>query len=333
MIAMPAHLAIYLALAIALLVLLSYVRIRRRPAYQQKPDQVVTREPGQPILGTPQPIAPEARVDLEFALLSLAAYQRKPDAREVKAGDWVDADALLQEAGWIRWADFPDPKLLEKISKFHLRVEIWSNASRNAVAITFGGTVFANITDWKANLRWFIPHHKDEYTVVVKTFGRDFVTDYLKRSERLEFAFLRHAEIFSTGHSLGGGLAQEFAYSLPENAGVPRVKRVFAFDPSPVTGFYSVREDVRDQNKQNLAIDRIYERGEILAYLRSFTNLFAPPSASSPTIRQVRYNLFYTHNPFAGHSIPELACKLHEVCQWPEVSSTPHPTEILTTRQ
>jgi pimeloyl-ACP methyl ester carboxylesterase len=99
---------------------------------------------------------------------------------------------------------------------------------------------------------------------VVKTFGRDFVTDYLQRSARPEFAFLRDADIFSTGHSLGGGLAQQFAYSLPENAGVPRVKKVFAFDPSP----------------------------------------------ASPTIRQVRYNLFYTLNPFAGHSIAEFACKL-----------------------
>jgi hypothetical protein len=313
---LPAHFAIYLVLAIiAVMALSSYVRVRSSPAYHQKPDEVVTREPGKRILGAPQPIAPEAHADLEFALLSQAAYQRKPDAKEVKAGDWVEADALLQEAGWRLWADFPDQKLLEKISKFHLRVEIWSNASRKAVAVTFGGTVFTNISDWKANLRWFIPHHKDEYTVVVTTFGRDFVADYLQRSDRPEFAFLRHADIFSTGHSLGGGLAQEFAYSLPENAGVPRVKKVFAFDPSPVTGFYSICEDLRDHNKQTLAIDRIYERGEVLAYLRSFTNFLFPPSASSPTIRQVRYNLFYTLNAIAGHSIAEFACKLHEVCQ------------------
>jgi hypothetical protein len=317
-----AHIVLWSVLAVVVVyAVATYIRVVRSPAYRQKPDEVVTREPGKRILGTPQPIATEAHADLDFALLSQAAYQRKPDAGEVKAGDCVDADALLQKAGWTRWADFPDPKLLEKISKFHLRVEIWSNASRNAVAVTFGGTVFTNITDWKANLRWFRPHHEDEYTVVVKTFGRDFVTDYLQRSDRPEFAFLRHADIFSTGHSLGGGLAQEFAYSLPENAGVPRVKKVFAFDPSPVTGFYSVSEDLRDHNKRTLAIDRIYERGEVLAYLRSFTNFFAPPSASSPTIRQVRYNLFYTVDAIAGHSIAEFACKLHEVCQGPEVPS------------
>jgi hypothetical protein len=325
---MPVYFVIYLVpvAIIAVLALFSYLRIRTNPAYHQKPDEVVTREPGNKILGAPQPIAPQAHADLAFALLSQAAYQGKSDAKNAKAGDSVDAVALLKEAGWTLWPDFPDPKLLKKISKFHLRVEVWSNASRNAVAVAFGGTVFTNIKDWDANLRWFIPHHKDQYTLVVKTFGCDFVNDYRQRSARSEFAFLRHADIFSTGHSLGGGLAQQFAYSLPENADVPRVKKVFAFDPSPVTGFYSVHKGLRDYDKQTLAIDRIYERGEILAYLRSLTNYFFPPSASSPTIRQVRYNLFYTLNPFAGHSIVEFASKLYKVCRGTEVPSALHST-------
>jgi hypothetical protein len=324
---MRAHFAIYLVPATIIAVLASsYRRIRRNPAFHQKPDEVATREPGENILGAPQPIAPHAHADLAFALLSQAAYQGKSDAKKAKAGDWINAVALLNETGWKLWPDFPDPKLLEKISEFHLRVEVWSNTSLNAVAVAFGGTVFTNIEDWEANLRWFIPHHEDQYTEVVKTFGHDFVTDYLQRSARPEFAFVLHADIFSTGHSLGGGLAQQFAYSLPKTAGVPRVKKVFAFDPSPVTGFYSVPKRLRDYDTQTLAIDRIYERGEILAYLRSLTNYFFPPSASSPTIRQIRYNLFYTLNPFAGHSIGEFACKLYKVCQGTEASSALHST-------
>lgn len=312
---MGPHVAIYVVLAVIVVVALpTYIRVRTSPAYRQTPDEVTTREPGQRVLGAPQPISREAHEDLDFALLSQAAYQRKPDAKEVAADECVDADALLQKTGWTLWPDFPDQKLLEQIAKFHLRVEIWSNPSRSAVAVTFGGTVFTNILDWEANLRWFVPRHDDEYTIVVKTFGRDFVTDYLARSNRPEFAFLRNADIFSTGHSLGGGLAQEFAYSLPENPDVPRVKKVFAFDPSPVTGFYSVGRRLRDHNADKLAIDRIYERGEVLAILRSLTSFFHAPSASHPTIRQVRYNLFRTWNPIAGHSIAALACKLHDVC-------------------
>jgi hypothetical protein len=311
---------LFVAFATVIVVaLLSYLRVRSHPAYHQKPNQVAIREPGEKILGAPQDIAPQARADLAFALLSQAAYQAKSDAKEAKAADWVDAADLLNEAGWMLWVDFPDAKLHEKISKFHLRVEVWSNAQQNSVAVAFGGTVFTNIKDWEANLRWFLPDRNDEYTLVVKTFGRDFVTDYLQRASRPEFAFLNHADIFSTGHSLGGGLAQQFAYSLPESAVVPRVSKVFAFDPSPVTGYYSVPKNLRDRNTQNLAIDRVYERGEILAYLRSFTNYLFPPSACSPAIRQVRYNLFYTFNPFAGHSIIEFACKLYKVCQGAEL--------------
>jgi hypothetical protein len=71
----------------------------------------------------------------------------------------------------------------------------------------------------------------------------------------------------------GRWLAQQFAYSLPPDPDVPRLTRVFAFDPSPVTGFYSVPENTRNRNSQGLAIDRIYERGEILALLQFFGEL------------------------------------------------------------
>lgn len=88
------------------------------------------------------------------------------------------------------------------------------------------------------------------------------------------------------------------------------VTQVYAFDPSPVTGFYSVDTETRDSNKKNLLIDRIYERGEIVAILRSFTSFFYPPSSSEATIRAVRYNLFDAPGPFSDHSMTPLACGL-----------------------
>jgi hypothetical protein len=93
---------------------------------------------------------------------------------------------------------------------------------------------------------------------------------------------------------------------------VPRVGKVYAIDPSPVTGFYSVKKSIRDVNIQHLDIDRIFERGEILAFLRSIVSLFVPPRRRSPTIRQIRYNLFPTWNPIMGHSIPEFAFRLEQ---------------------
>jgi len=104
-------------------------------------------------------------------------------------------------------------------------------------------------------------------------------------------------------------LAQQFAYSVPLDC-VKRVKAVYAFDPSPVTGFFSVMRRLRNENKKGLLVDRIYERGEILALLRSLMSLFYRPSTTNAAIRGVRYWLFLAWNPIAAHSIVELAAKI-----------------------
>jgi len=192
-------------------------------------------------------------------------------------------------------------------------VEVWQRREPPAVAVSFGGTVFNNPEDWLSNLRWFIPVHDDEYSKVVRNLGPAFVAEFVSRAGRPGGEFLRKATIYATGHSLGGGLAQQFAYSMPNTDGVQRVGQVYAFDPSPVTGFYSVPVSLRDINKQNLLIDRIYEQGEILASLRSVMTLIYPPTATAPSIRAVRYSLFYPATPLAGHSIAELACGLQYV--------------------
>ena len=140
---MNIHFVLYLFLAvIAVFAIVTYIRVANSPAYKQKPDQVVTREPGNRLLGAPQPISPEAHKDLVFALLGQAAYQRKADADQVKVGECVDADTVLGTMGWERWKDFPAANIQTRIDKFHLRVEVWSNPSVGAVAVAFGGTVF-----------------------------------------------------------------------------------------------------------------------------------------------------------------------------------------------
>jgi surfactin synthase thioesterase subunit len=45
--------------------------------------------------------------------------------------------------------------------------------------------------------------------------GQAFIEEYLRREQIAEWAFLKNATLFFTGHSLGRGLAHEFAYSLP----------------------------------------------------------------------------------------------------------------------
>jgi len=294
--------------------------------YFQKPDQVASREPGERFLGHLRPVAGEARSDHEFAWLSQEAYGRSVGEKKGLLA-WLfdlipgksrrevnpNGGAILRECGWTRCPDFAPQDVLNQMKASHLRVEVWTKNEPPSIAVAFGGTVFTSGKDWKSNLRWFLPKHKDEYSQIVDVFGPAFVAEFCGGNGASKWAHLKNAAIYSTGHSLGGGLAQQFAYSLPKNSEERRVAQVFAFDPSPVTGFYSVDKALRDMNKAALRIDRIYERGEILAILRSLTSLFVKPSAKSPTIRGVRYSLFVPANPIRSHSMLELASKIESV--------------------
>lgn len=302
-------------------------------AFEQAPEQVFSREPGERFLGHPRPVAEEAVKDWQFALISEAAYRRSlsrkqhdenekaiadevaksaPDAKFSKQA-YADVDVSLGNAGWQRWANFPPPTLEVEFKRLNLRAEVWENRDGRKIVMSFGGTVFSNERDWLANFRWFIPIHKDAYTAVVKILGPAFVTEIKNRKALLDGSYLNGASLYSTGHSLGGGLAQQFAYSLPDDPDVMRVKQVFAFDPSPVTGFYSVDTATRDRNKMGLRIDRIYQRGEVLAILRSLISVLYPPSTENPIVRGVRYDLFDSFNPIANHSMLNLACQLQAI--------------------
>jgi hypothetical protein len=289
-------------------------------ALGQSFDEVVIRAPGQRFLSSPLPIASFAQEHWEFAWLSDAAYQETPAGQKhmrkmladpkPRIGTVLpDPVTRLTGAGWKRWDNFPGQELLKQIKNTHLRVQVWERHDPPAVAVTFGGTVFNNDADWRANFRWFIPGHRDEYTDVVQSFAPGFDLELKRRSQSMDTDHLSKLVLYSTGHSLGGGLAQQFAYSVPLDC-VKQVCHVYAFDPSPVTGFFSALRKLRDANRRGLLIDRIYERGEILALLRSLTSLFCRPSTKNAAIRGVRYNVFWAWNPIAAHSIVELAAKI-----------------------
>ena len=302
--------AVFTVVGVALLIVVC------RPAFRQKPDEVVTREPGCRFLGQTKPAQPEAAIDLDYALLSQAAYGDIERSIAGKGESSVDAKKILESEGWSLWPDFPTKDLQAQMDAVHLRAEVWTNRTKGRVVVAFGGTVFSNWKDWKSNLHWFNPFQHDEYTLTVSKFGPQFADSFIGRKGQPGWEFLQDASIYSTGHSLGGGLAEEFAYSLPlDRPGVPRVTKVYAFDPSPVTGFLSVTSATRKENKTNLEIDRIYERGEVLAILRSITSVIHKPPAANPKVRQVRYNLFGNDrfgltNSIAGHSIEQLSAKL-----------------------
>ena len=311
------HLVVVLAvIVIAALFLPLFFYITNKAAFLQKPGTLVIRQNGSRWLGTPLTSGTMAREDLPFAQISEAVYHvaeavAKNETAAVEASSTEDQPSGID--GWVRWGSFFAASVQAKFSKHNLRVEICENAALQRVVVAFGGTNAKNIQDWIANLRWFIPHHDDEYTLVVKELGRLFANELVSRCASGKS--VSGAMLFATGHSLGGGLAQEFAYSLPQAPAIQRVSKVYAFDASPVTGFFSVKKSLRDVNRKGLAIDRIYERREILAITRSIINLIHPPGANNPQIREIRYNFKEKWNPIYRHSISRLISFLQETAQ------------------
>jgi hypothetical protein len=84
----------------------------------------------------------------------------------------------------------------------------------------------------------------------------------------------------------------------------PNIRRVYAFDPSMVTGYYSVDPRNRDENVKGLRMERIYEHGEILAYARYVMRQFIPLSPCDPRVVSVRFDVIHG-SPIAQHSLTD----------------------------
>ena len=158
-----------------------------------------------------------------------------------------------------------------------LFLEVWDHAEGEEVVIVFCGTDEAK--DWWSNGRFLtrlLPLGWDQYPVV-----RTLIDGLVRRSLQR----MPHAKIVTTGHSLGGGLAQHAAYAHPG------IQHVIAFDSSPLTGFRDLPKEVRIRNSRDVEIARVYEKGEILAYVRGFLRRYLPLSMKDPSITEARFDL------------------------------------------
>ena len=190
----------------------------------------------------------------------------------------------------------PQCKLVDGL-EFH----VWRRmgSSCREVVIAFRGTDRNDLGDWQSNFRWLhrLQPKFDQYDQVRENIGTIV--------RRIEAAGCSGANVqfVAVGHSLGGGLAEQVGYAHP------KIRYVYAFDPSPVTGFFDVSALVRAEYNKGHGIDRAYESGEILSLPRQIFEGIYPPSACDPRIRIVRFNLL-TGSGVAQHNMVGLTQNL-----------------------
>jgi pimeloyl-ACP methyl ester carboxylesterase len=174
---------------------------------------------------------------------------------------------------------------------------VWKLRGTCNVAVVFRGSDFTEWADWRANFRGLLlfTTAKDQYDYVSWNFENVVARAGCGRSGTL----------VTVGHSLGAGLAQAAAFSNSAERN-PRVKYVFAFDPSPVTAWLEQRPDEILERARFLAVDRVYEVGEILQAVRFVMHGFANPRDCRPRVRLVRFNATTIGNLIYQHEIAVL---------------------------
>ncbi|MGB1239298.1 MAG: DUF6792 domain-containing protein [Pseudomonadales bacterium] len=103
--------------------------------------------------------------------------------------------------------------------------------------------------------------------------------------------------IYATGHSLGGGLAQQAGYLSRD------IQEVITFNTSPVTNWTSLRLN-RLVDNEYPTIYRLYHGGEVLEKLRFITS-------NATSARYGRHDIgvqFEPRSNFDGHSMQVFSC-------------------------
>jgi hypothetical protein len=283
-----------------------------------------------------------AALYVRYAMMSAIAYTRPggldselcPDAVKISRDSSL-ADPRV--AAWIRqlndnsWhcvfgrfgagphpcpRSFPDCKPVDGL-EFH----VWRRADPlcTEAVIAFRGTDLRYFGDLVSNFRWFLGGVRrfDEYDQVGL-----HINAVVHEIERRGCG-RKGAVLIAAGHSLGGGLAQHAAYANR------KIRYVYAFDPSPVTGFFDIDALLRNEDKKGLGIDRAYQAGELLALPRLILAGLFPPSDCDPRVRTVRFNVLPPGTLVEEHNISELTKSFDDIARQPG----PRPRPVTAFRE
>ena len=209
-------------------------------------------------------------------------------------------------SGWKRWKGTSEASAC--VSKDGLAYETYvhedSAGNLDEAVIAFRGTENYNVTelldDWSTNFAAALGVEPSEFVTAQK-----LVPNVIK-GLKTQFPSIR---IYATGHSLGGGLAQQAGYMSSD------VLEVYAFNPSPVTNwsFLKLRDLI---DKTDPTIFRVYHWHEGLAYVRNVTSRF-----NSRRFGRSDYEFYFQKDqPVAVHEMGILACHLAKLIQGEEAA-------------
>ncbi len=198
---------------------------------------------------------------------------------------------------WSRWKGNPKHASVPCYNQHGLFYETYVYTTNDGVlqeaVIAFRGTENTGSEiwyDWSTNLAATFGFEPDQYEIAKNNLP-DMITALKHQSPNIK--------IYATGHSLGGGLAQQAGYLSRD------VLEVFTFNTTPITNWSSLALDGKVANKYPV-IHRLYNGGEALGGIRSITTLFT-------SARYHRHDIgiqVKSKELIAGHSMTLLSCHL-----------------------
>lgn len=197
-------------------------------------------------------------------------------------------------AGWrrLKKSDVQGVKTCVSGSGLYFETYVHENENRkpDMYVVAFRGTENHRgqfWKDWSTNLSAIFGIQPKQYAM-----AKEHLKDLLQ-------ILPEDVPVYAVGHSLGGGLAQQSGYRFR------RIKKVYAFNSSPVTNWTWLR--LKGEVEQDYPlIYRFTHGGEILEPLR-----FVTTNAGGTRYRRYDVGVQYQkRSPFSGHSMEILACTL-----------------------
>ena len=249
-----------------------------------------------------------------YAAMSALAYVDGGCGSEVSDIKNKELDKLKKYLSAKGWQEVKDDKLIPPCEDdVGLFFRVWKHGAGSSidVVIAFRGT--EGFKDWLfGNSHWvtrFLPM-EDQYSRARKAV--------IQVIDRFAKEVSKSTRFYTTGHSLGGGLAQHILYTYPT-----QVIQALAFDPSSVTGFMdqspikqiTACECSPQVTEGEPRIYRVYDAYEILSNLRIFHKIFFPPERH---IQEVRFPNKATHSmkELAIYMLNNAASSSHYATPW-----------------